>query len=537
MVLFCDKNIKVTFLNPFCFLGLGVIALIARKSFLVFLITLLGSIMGYVALFFIIREMGATTYGIIGFGIAFVGLFSFISDLGFNRAHIKRVSEGKDLDKCIGTYLVIKLVLIAIMVGFVLVALNIWKYVMGRGYEHAEQEGVIYIFIIYYVLLSLSSIPLGTFSARRETAKQQIPGLLEPLTRVPITIFVAIGSLGVFALAGSYVIGVAALLIVALLLFRGFPIGKFDVEVFKSYFRFAIPISIATSISLISANIDKVMLQLFWNATTVGYYFGVQKVTIFLVSISTAVTVLLFPTLSRYHGKKEKGDISKVTLLAERYVSLVVIPLAALMIVFSKPILNLFSGDMADNATGILQIMAVYAVIFCFYAVFINQILAVDRPGLSAKIGISMALINISLNMVLIPKDIRSLGINLFGLGGEGAAIATALSATCGLVITKAYARKFTGTRWNPKILLHIGAALIMGIILYFLKTIFTIESVFLVGGFCLLGLGIYLSILYLIRELKKEDIGLFLEIINPKKMKNYVVSELREKNNENNDQ
>ncbi len=488
--------------------------------------------MGYVALFFILRDMGATTYGIIGFGMAFVGLFSFVSDLGFNSAHIKRVSEGKDLDKCIGTYLVVKVVLIIIMVGFVLFSLFIWKFVMGRGFEHAEQEGVIYIFILYYAILSLSAIPLGTFSARRETAKQQIPGVLEPLTRVPITIFVAIGSLSVFALAGSYVVGTAALFIAAVILFRGFPVGKFDINIFKSYFRFAIPISIATSISLISANIDKVMLQLFWNATTVGYYFGVQKVTIFLVSISTAVTVLLFPTLSRYHGKKEKGNISDVTLYAERYVSLVVIPFAALMIVFSRPILNLFARDMAENATGILQIMAIYAVVFCFYAVFINLILAVDRPGLSAKIGISMALINISLNLILIPKDIQSLGISLFGLGGEGAAIATAISASCGLVITKFYAKRLTGTKWNPRIILHIGTAAFMGIVLTIIKELYTIESVFVVGGFCLLGLLIYVGVLYLIKEVTKDDIRLFMDIINPKKMKNYVVSELRGKNN-----
>jgi O-antigen/teichoic acid export membrane protein len=522
----------VTFLNSLLFLGLGEENLIARKSFLVFLIMMIGSFLGYVALFFILRIMGLTVYGTIGFGMAFVGLFSFFSDLGFNRAHIKRVSEGKDLDKCIGTFIVIKLVLMTIMVVFVLVSLFVWKYVLGRGFETQYHERVIYIFIVYYILLNLSSIPIATFSARRETAKQQIPGLLEPLIRVPLTVMIAVGSLGVMALAGSYVLGAAGLLIAALVIFKGFPIGKFDSKIFKSYFKFAIPISIAISISLISVNIDKVMLQLFWNARVVGYYFGVQRITLFIVSISTAVTVLLFPTLSRFHGKQERGDISKVTLSAERYISLAVVPLAALLIVFSRQILNLFTASIANNAQTVLQIMAIYAVIFCFYSVFINQILAVDRPGLGAKIGISMALINIILNLILIPKDIRAIGINLFGMGAEGAALATAISATFGLIITKIYARRLTGTKWNPRILLHIGAAFIMGIFLYFLKSVVTIESVFIVAGACLLGIGIYLGILYLIKEFKKEDFKLILDIINPKEMKNYVLTELKDKNN-----
>ncbi len=520
----------VTFLNPlFLFVG-GELALIARKSFLVFLNMVVGSILGYIALFFILRYMGPEDYGIIGFGIAFVGLFSFISDLGFNRAHIKRISEGRELDKCIGTFFVIKLMLIAIMVGFVLFSIFLWKIVLGRGFETLEHERIIYLFILYYAILSLSSVPLATFSARRETAKQTLPALSEIMTRVPLTIIIALGALGVFALAGSYVIGVAALLITAIILFRGFPFGRFDPKIFRSYFKFAIPISIASSISLISVNVDKVMLQLFWSASVVGYYFGVQRVIIFIISISTAVTVLLFPTLSRYHGKKEHGDIRRLTRAAERYVSLVVMPLAFLLIVFSRPILNLFSGDIADNASTVLQIMAVYAVIFCFYAVFINQILAVDRPGLGAKIGITIALINITLNTILIPKDIRSIGINLFGMGAEGAALATTISATFGLIISKFYARRLTGTKWNPRILLHLLAALVMGCVLYYMKSVIVIKSVFVVGGACLLGMGIYIAVLWLLKEFTKDDLKLLLNILNPKEMKQYVVSELREK-------
>lgn len=68
-----------------------------------------------------------TALGIVGFAIAFLALFSFISDLGFGGAHIKRISEGKDLGKCIGTYAAIQLVLITTMVAVVLGGILIWK--------------------------------------------------------------------------------------------------------------------------------------------------------------------------------------------------------------------------------------------------------------------------------------------------------------------------------------------------------------------------------------------------------------------------
>jgi len=74
-----------------------------------------GSILGYIALFFILKYMSEGDYGLIGFGMAYVGLFAFISDFGFNAAHVKRVSEGEDLEKCVGTFFVIKLVITGIM--------------------------------------------------------------------------------------------------------------------------------------------------------------------------------------------------------------------------------------------------------------------------------------------------------------------------------------------------------------------------------------------------------------------------------------
>jgi O-antigen/teichoic acid export membrane protein len=432
---------------------------------------IVGSILGYIALFFILNPdyMGAEQYGIIGFGLAYVGLFAFITDLGFNWTHIKRVSEGQDLGKSIGTFLTIKIVLNIIMVIIVISSILFWKFVLGRGFETQEHEHVIYLFIIYHVLLSISTVPLQTFSARRETAKQQLSAIIETLIRVPLAIFIAVNSLGVFALAGSYVIGVFFMFIVSFYMFKKYPIKKFDMKTFKSYYLFAIPISVSSGIAMISTNIDKVMLQLFWDSTLVGYYFGVQRLTAVIIFMSIAVSTLLFPTLSRYHGKNDYREIRRLTISAERYVSIVIVPSVVFFIVFSKPLLNLIHGDMAQNASTIFQLMAVYSLFVCFYKIFANQIIAINKPSLGAKIGISMAVLNIILNLILIPKDIKSLGVNLMGMGAEGAALATTISMAYGLLISKHFARKLTGTPWNPKIFLHLFAAIIMGLVLYFI--------------------------------------------------------------------
>lgn len=511
--------------------------LIARKSFLIFLNIIIASILGYFALFFVLRYMGVEAYGMIGFGMAYVGVFSFISNLGFNQAHIKRVSEGKDLDKCIGTFFMIKLVLILIMVCVVLFSIFFWKVILGRGFETQNHETVVYLFIFYYIILNLAAVPINTFVAKTETAKQSLTALLEPLTRAPLAIIIAYltwkygwGSFGILALTGSYIVGVIALLITAMILFRGYPIGKFEFKIFRSYFKFALPVALSSSIGVISVNVDKVMLQLFWTSTVVGYYFGVQRLIVFITLISISITTLLFPTLSERHGMGDYKEIRRLTWAAERYISLIVMPCVILLIVFSKPILNLFSAEVADNASSILRIMAIYSFMICLFKIFANQIIAVDKPRLIAKIGVSMALMNIGLNIIFIPKDIKSLGLPLLGLGAEGAALATTISIAYGLTMCKIFTRRLTGTQWNPRILLHMCSGLVMGGALYYLSTFISIVRWYEVAGASLLGIGIYIAILSLLNEFTKDDLKLFLAIINPKEMKHYIVSELKGK-------
>ncbi|MEW6070852.1 MAG: oligosaccharide flippase family protein, partial [Candidatus Thermoplasmatota archaeon] len=181
--------------------------MIARKSTLIFSFNLFSALLGYVGLFFVVRYMGATPLGIVGFGIAYVTMFSFIADLGFGGAHIKRVSEGKDLGICIATYARIKILLTVIMACVIIGSIIFWKYVLGRGFESTLHECVLYIALFYIIFYTFSSFFLYTFSARQETAKFQIPYFAEALSKVTVTIVIAVFAFGVLALAFSYVLG------------------------------------------------------------------------------------------------------------------------------------------------------------------------------------------------------------------------------------------------------------------------------------------------------------------------------------------
>ncbi|MCK5636998.1 MAG: oligosaccharide flippase family protein, partial [Thermoplasmatales archaeon] len=152
--------------------------MIARKSFLIVASSFFTRFIGWIGLVILVKiwgDFGPEALGTIGFAMSFVALFNVIAELGFSQAHVKRISEGKDLGTCIGTYAAIKLILTGVMTTIVFLALFIWKNVFDKNFSDATTESVIVVFIVYYIFVNLIQIALVTFAGRKEIAKRQIP--------------------------------------------------------------------------------------------------------------------------------------------------------------------------------------------------------------------------------------------------------------------------------------------------------------------------------------------------------------------------
>ena len=73
----------------------------SRKIALLFGAENINAIIGWIALLFVARKMGAEAIGEFSYAVSLVGGFTFLAFFGFRMAHVKRVSEGLDLGKCI----------------------------------------------------------------------------------------------------------------------------------------------------------------------------------------------------------------------------------------------------------------------------------------------------------------------------------------------------------------------------------------------------------------------------------------------------
>ncbi|MCK4266703.1 MAG: polysaccharide biosynthesis protein, partial [Thermoplasmata archaeon] len=326
-----------------------------------------------------------------------------------------------------------------------------------------------------------------------------------------------------------------AMLLMGFVLLRKYPIKKPNREYMKMYLKFATPLMVPVVFTLITLNIDKVMLGYFWSSVEVGHYFAVQRITTMILMISGAVGIVLFPTVSSFHSrykherKKRNRAIITVTQSSERYSSMVTIPLVFIIIVFTVPIIDIVLNSAFRPATLSLQVLAIYTYVLTLGMPYRFLILGMDKPALFAKVLVIGGVVNIVLNFLLIPENglLSRFDIN----GPSGAAIAALISAIVLLVGFHNHSRKLMRHRLlQRKIFKHIVAGLLMGVLIWKLSTFIEPLRWFYLVGLSFAGLGIYVGILWCIREFRKADFTFFVDTINPMNMARYIKTEIKEK-------
>ncbi len=484
--------------------------------------------LGYVAMFFVVRYMGKEALGVTAFAISFAGLFSFVANLGFDSAHTKRISEGRDQGKCNGTYLSIKLTLVFIFVFIVFLSLFIWKDVLGNGFESELHEKAIYIAVFYWAAFSLAMGFVATFNGRKEIAKSQTIRFMNDMSRSSLMIIVALTSAGVLALTGAYLAGSLIAMMTGLYMFRKLPISRPDREYLRSYTRFALPLAIASSMVVIASNTDVVMIQWFWNSADVADYYAAKKIAMLLVMISMAVGTALYPALSSYHARGQMDMLREKSMSAERYISMLIFPMALFIMVFPENIIVIMlSRSMLSSVSTLRALIVLYVIIVLNYP-YNNILSAMDRTPIVGTINIVRAILNVALNLIFIPVSFA--GFTMLGMGAFGAAIATLISFFVTTIFLRWEVYRLSGVIMDRRILKHISAATLTGIIFYALDTASWATRWYSLAVLGLMFVGVYFIILFAIKEFTKEDYELFMDAIHPKKMATYIHGELRGK-------
>lgn len=496
--------------------------MLGRKSLLMMVAQALTAILSFAGLSVMTRYLGVDAFGSISWAMALVVTFNTIADLGFSVTHIKRVSEGKDIGECISTFALYKLSLTGLMV----LSMTIFLLV-SASYKQLQGDGLtmILLFILYYVFYDIASIAMVTFDARQETAKTQSSYMIDPLLRLPLIAIFSLSGMGVVSIVAAYLIGGFGLMIFSLYLLSREKIVWKKPRLMRYYASFALPYALVTTMSSISPNLDKILLGVFWTNVEVGYYSAGWSVAFIISVISISISSLVFPAFSRLHAEGNSEQIRTLTRVSERYTSMLALPFIVILVVFSGDIMTLLFGAEFRDGEGSLRFLAIALFIEMINTPYIAQIGAFNRPTTVAKLTVVSVIADLAIFLFLVPAAIGE--VDLMGLGDAGAAIARIAGYAVIFFIVRRLAFMLTGTRSNPRILIHLLGALLTGLALETLSRSWSITHWYDAIIFLAISYSLFTAILFIFRELAKEDMKFIMSVVNPLDMWSYIKGEL----------
>ena len=502
----------------------------ARKTLLIMGSRITMGLFGFISWYFITNYIFVDYVGSVGFAISYIGLFGLITELGFSSAHIKRVSEGQDLGTCIGTYAAIKIVLLAAFT--LLVFGSIWGYrniYPQRDFANSYDEEVIYIMLAWSILAQLTVVITSTFIGKQQIAKAQVNLWVGALIQAVFTIIIVLNFNDVHILASTWVVGALVTLIMGVFMMRGTRIKPPTWHMIKDYTKFALPLMLVTGIAPIALYLDKLMVKLFWENADVAILWNAQKYAQLPQQISAAVVTVLFPAFSSLVSSGSIKKVRDLTRQAERYISMVMIPLILLLIAMATPFIVLVSDNAYTESGPIFAILLGWVAFRTLQNPYTAHFGSFDKPVYSLYISLLYMPLNLILNILLIPESIY--GIPLAGLGGKGAAIATLTAASINYFFVRYLSSRLIKTGVNWRIFRHIVAAGIPACTLYIVQSQWvSLDRWFEISGAMALGLIIYLLLLILFREFTRKEVIFILDTMHPGKMLGYIRDEMKQR-------
>ncbi|MFA5405510.1 MAG: oligosaccharide flippase family protein [Ignavibacteria bacterium] len=466
------------------------------------------------------RLLGPKVVGTVAFGLAFVSMFLFIADLGLGSAHIKLISEGQDEGKCNGTFARLKIVLVGLYFVVVLSFFVIQKYVFGVTFESPAHDYVILTYLVLTSLTQIYTIPITTFAAKTEQAKQDVPNLIQVFFYQILRVTMAFLGYKALAQSLSNLAAVILVLPVYFYLFKGYPIGKFDKSLAKRYFSISLPVFVALIASTVVNSTDRVILQYLTNSEEVGYYSAGFSISQFIKLLESSAGLLFFPFFSKNIAEGEFDKLNVSVRKFERFNLSFVLPIVFYIVIFSGFVVSIVLGNKFIKTPPMLSIISVAMFVSIINLPYVDSISGKGLFRLSATLCVFGMMVFILMSFFLVSPY-------FFDLKGIGITISLLTTNIFTGIVFMYYTKKKIGRIkiFQGKYILIYG--LIYSSVAYFIYNAFSFGLFGNIIASVVFFIG-YLGFAFLFKITTIEDWKMTLEIINFKKMYSYLNSELK---------
>jgi O-antigen/teichoic acid export membrane protein len=193
---------------------------------------------------------------------------------------------------------------------------------------------------------------------------------------------------------------------------------------------------LGTMLMQLNYRIDLFLVNMFLGPSVTGVYFIAVRIAEQLWIVSQSMSAVLLPTLSsRSSAEFEPDDVAPRSIRMALY-SGIALALALFFVV--RPALSFVFGHAYDDAGGVMALLLPGALLLGGARVACVSMTARGRPELNIYVSVAIFLVNIVLNLLLIPV-----------WGTRGAALATSTSYCVGSVIALWLLGRLANKSWT----------------------------------------------------------------------------------------
>jgi O-antigen/teichoic acid export membrane protein len=452
---------------------------VQRQSLLTFgsLIAVTG--IGYISTFYFAHFLGPAVLGSFFLFLAYYGTFDLIGDGGFGGAAVKRISEGKFQNEYYSAYIILRIVLLCLSI---FVFIIIYPFLSG-----IQENGLLFWLILALIVGTVYSIIGTNLYGTAQVGISQVSNLVNTIVKNAVQILAVFIGFGVGGLIAGFLAGMIAAAVLNARYIR-LTFSKCNRSHFDGLLSFSIWSFLSSGGALIFTYADTILIGQFMTKTDVGVYrvaFQLASVASFMV---IAFHTVLYPRISKWHADNNIPMIEQALTRAVTYSLFLAIPITTGGILLADKLLYYFYSASFESGAPVLPVLLFVQIANIFLYLQTMCLNAMDRPRISFSITAVSAVLNILLNILLIPP-----------MGILGAATATLVSMSLNAALAYVMLRSSLKIRIDVKSMLNLGiSALGMTVFIVLFTYFFPIRS--FIGLGLAIGIG---AILYFVLVLK----------------------------------
>jgi O-antigen/teichoic acid export membrane protein len=378
---------------------------LGRKSIVLFAGTWVANGFGLLSTVLIARMLGPEALGILGFSTGLVGLLTAFLLPGFSQAHQKRVAEGGDLGRCVGTMASLQLAIQGTALLVVLLAARWGSLVIPAGVP----VSVVLFVLAAQLLVNLSTSLSVAFVGREWAVAHASTQMAGKGLRFAATVAVLVWAPDIRWVAAALLVEGAAEIVVGayiLIVRRGVALRRPDRAALRAYWSYAKPLLITSPIGILQDSLDRILVARWAGLTAAGYYQVARVLWEILGTLNAYPFQLLLSRLSRLFaalGEDARVETRRAFAFAVDRLLFIAVPAAFGLWALRQPIVTLVYGERFLPALDPLMIFIVMALAQAAFNPYQYVLYAMDQHARFVPVVMLRLLVYLATMVILVP--------------------------------------------------------------------------------------------------------------------------------------